>query len=117
MTPENSWFAWIYSVCSSIALPLETILIPLLVSEIFGKKCHAKIMGYYLGINFFGYACGGPLADYFKRNSATYNGILTAFCVIMFITAMTIQTTFIVAKRDRNAYEKKLEQEASANKD
>lgn len=108
MTTETSWFAWIYSVCSSIALPLETIMIPLLVSEVFGKKCHAKIMGYYLGFNVFGYACGGPIADYFKQNSDTYSGILAAFCVIMAITAITIQFTFIVAKKDRIAFEKKL---------
>ena len=113
MTEQNSWFAWIYSVCSSIALPLETIMIPLLVSEIFGKKCHAKIMGYYLGINFFGYASGGPIADFFKQNSSTYNGILSVFCIIMFVTATIIQITFIVAKKDRKAYEKKLESTAT----
>lgn len=110
MTVENSWFAWIYSVCSSIALPLETILIPLLVSEVFGKKSHAKIMGYYLGFNVFGYACGGPLADYFKQNSNTYSGILAVFCVIMLITAITIQITFVVANKDRKVFEAKLEQ-------
>ncbi len=103
MTKENAWFAWIYSICSSIALPLETIMIPLLVSEIFGKKCHAKIMGYYLGLNVFGYACGGPIADYFKQNVGTYDGILIAFCFIMAATAVTIQCTFIAASRDRKA--------------
>lgn len=101
MSEKTSWFAWIYSVCSSIALPLETIMIPLLVSEIFGKKCHAKIMGYYLGLNVFGYACGGPLADYFKQNVGTYDGILLAFCVIMALTAVMTQCTFVAAKRDR----------------
>jgi len=109
---ENSWFAWVYSICSSIALPLETILIPLLVSEVFGKKCHAKVMGYYLGVNVFGYACGGPLADFFKQHSDTYSGILSVFCVVMLITAITIQITFIVAKKNRKAFEAKLEKVA-----
>lgn len=115
MTPENRWFAWIYSVCSSIALPLETILIPLLVSEIFGKKCHAKIMGYYLGINFFGYASGGPLADFFKQNFASYNGILAAFCVLMLITAIIIQTTFVFAKKDQVAFLTRLDESSEEN--
>jgi len=108
ITPEHSFLAWGYSVCSSIALPLETIMIPLLVSEIFGKKCHAKVMGYYLGLNVFGYACGGPIADYFKQNVGTYYGVLIAFSVIMVITAVVIQFTFITAKKDRIAYENNL---------
>ncbi|MBR2864686.1 MAG: MFS transporter, partial [Elusimicrobiaceae bacterium] len=107
-----NWFAWVYSVCSSIALPLETIMIPLLVSEVFGKKCHANIMGYYLGLNVFGYACGGPIADYFKQNVGTYNFILIVFCVVMAITALTIQFTFVAAKKDRVAFEKKLKESA-----
>lgn len=106
---ENTWFAWIYGICSSIALPLESVMIPLLVSEVFGKKCHAKIMGYYLGFNFFGYACGGPLADYFKQNSDTYSDILVIFSIIMLITALAIQITFIVAKKNRNAFVAQLE--------
>jgi MFS family permease len=108
ITPDRSILAWGYSVCSSIALPLETIMIPLLVSEVFGKKCHAKVMGYYLGLNVFGYACGGPIADYFKQNVGTYYGVLLAFSVIMVITAVAIQITFIAAKKDRVAYEKTL---------
>lgn len=108
MTVESSWLAWVYSICSSIALPLETIIIPLLVSEMFGKKAHAKIMGYYLGLNVFGYACGGPIADFFKQNVGTYQGILVVFCFIMAITLITIEITFIVAKKDRKAYEAKL---------
>ena len=105
---QMNWLAWVYSICSSIALPLETIMIPLLVSEVFGKRCHAKIMGYYLGLNVFGYACGGPIADYFKQNVGTYDGILVVFCVIMAVTALTIQFTFVAAKKDRVAFEKRL---------
>lgn len=111
LTTEQSWLAWIYSVCSSLALPLETIMIPLLVSEMFGKKCHAKIMGYYLGLNVFGYACGGPIADFFKKTQSSYANILLVFCVIMTVTAIVIQFSFIAAKKDRAKFEASLAKE------
>lgn len=105
MTTDTTWLAWVYSVLSSIALPLETILIPLLVAEIFGKKSHAKIMGYYLGLNVFGYAVGGPLADFFYAQFHSYRLILLIFAVLMTVSALTIQITFVKAKKDRIAFE------------
>ena len=105
MTTETTWLAWFYSVLSSVALPLETILIPLLVFEIFGKKSHAKIMGYYLGLNVFGYAVGGPLADFFYGKFHSYRLILLVFAVLMTLSALAIQFTFVKAKKDRIAFE------------
>ena len=56
---------WVYGVMAPIALPLETIMIPLLVSELFGRRSHAKITGIYLGLNTFGYAAGPPAVNLF----------------------------------------------------
>jgi MFS family permease len=103
-TKETPIFAWIYSVCSSLALPLETIMIPLLVAEMFGKKSHAKIMGYYLGLNVFGYACGGPIADLVKQKSGEYKGILLIFAGVMVVNAIVTQIVFSISKKDRLAY-------------
>lgn len=112
ITDQSVISPWIASVFSSVALPLETILIPLLVSEMFGKKCHAKIMGYYLGVNNFGYAAGAPVANIFYDCFGSYKEIFLIFCVVLAVTLVVIQIMFSVAKKDRLAFEAKLAEKA-----
>lgn len=99
---------WIYSVLSSVALPLETIMIPLLVSEMFGRKSYSKVMGYYLGLNTFGYAVGAPMVNFFFDAFGSYREIFAIFCVVLFVNLIVIQFVFAIAKKDRIAYEAKL---------
>ena len=104
LTDKSVITPWLAGVFSSVALPLETILIPLLVSEMFGKKCHAKIMGYYLGINTFGYAAGAPVANIFYDYFGSYKQIFLIFCVVLCVTLVVVQIMFSVAKKDREKF-------------
>ncbi len=110
VTEQSVISPWIYSVLSSIALPLETILIPLLVSEMFGKKCHARIMGYYLGVNTFGYAVGGPVVNIFFDHYGSYREIFFVICIILSINLIVVQFVFSAAKKDRIAFEAALDE-------
>ncbi len=108
LTPESVIAPWIYSIISSVALPLETIMIPLLVSEIFGKKCYSKIMGYFLGLNTLGYALGAIVVNLCYDITGTYKTIFEILGVILAINLIVIQFVFRAAKKDRIAYEAKL---------
>ena len=79
-------------------------MIPLLVSEMFGKKCHAKIMGYYLGLNTFGYAAGGPLVNLFFDHFGSYREIFFILCIVLSINLIVVQFVFAAAKKDRLSY-------------
>ncbi len=110
LNSQSTIAPFISGILSSIALPLETILIPLLVSEMFGKKCHAKIMGYFLGINTFGYAAGAPFVNIFFDIYGSYRQVFAIFCVVLAVNLIVIQIIFAVAKKDRIAYEAKLKE-------
>ncbi len=111
ITPESIVTPWIYSILSSVALPLETIMIPLLVSEMFGKKCYSKIMGYFLGINTFGYALGSPLVNLFYDIFGDYRKIFFIFCFVLTANLVVIQFAFASAKKARIQYEASLKNE------
>lgn len=103
---------WIYSILSSVALPLETIMIPLLVAEMFGRKNYSKIMGYYLGLNTFGYAAGSLAVNYFRDLHGTYSKIFVIFAVLLTLNLIVIQFAFSSAKKAREKYLKTLENQA-----
>lgn len=112
MTINSTIAPWIYSIVSSIALPLETIMIPLLVAEIFGKKCYAKLMGYFLGLNTLGYALGAIVVNLFFDIEKSYKGIFLILSVILTVNLIVIQFVFAAAKKDRENYLKSLENQA-----
>ena len=52
-----------YGVLSSMAMPLETVIVPLIAADLFGEKDFAKTMGIFVSLNTAGYALGTPLAN------------------------------------------------------
>ena len=52
--------AYASAILRALALPLETIMLPLIASELFGRKSFAHIMGLLVSFNTLGYAVGGP---------------------------------------------------------
>ena len=105
-TSQSIVAPWAYGILAPIALPLETIMIPLLVSEFFGRKCHAKISGIYLGLNTFGYAAGPPVVNLFFDRFGSYCEIFFIFGIILLVNLVVIQFVFHTAKQDRVSFEK-----------
>ena len=56
-------FAMIYGIFSSLALPLETILLPIYAGDLFGQKSFNKILGIFVSVNTAGYAVGAPMIN------------------------------------------------------
>ena len=92
--------AWIYSIVSSFAMPLETVMIPLLVSFMFGRQSYKKVFGYYMSFNTLGYACGIPLANLAYDIQGTYKYMIIALAVLMFIITAVQQLSMSCARRD-----------------
>jgi len=103
-TPESTVVLWLYSIISSLAMPLETIMIPLLVSELFGHKAFSTVMGYYLSLNVLGYACGVPLANLSYDILGSYRPILIVLTVVMTLASAAAMISFRIAKKDREAF-------------
>ena len=88
----GSFPAFVYSVLSSAALPLETIMLPIFARELFGENGFKRVLGVFVSVNTAGYAVGGPIANFIFDITGSYDSwifISTAIIAIVFI-AMNI---------------------------
>lgn len=55
--------AMIFCVLYALALPLETLVIPLIVNDLFGSISYEKMLGIFSAVNYIGYAVGSPVIN------------------------------------------------------
>jgi MFS family permease len=99
-------FAMIYGIFSSLALPLETIMLPIYAGDLFGQKSFNKVLGIFVSVNTAGYAVGAPMINLIFDKFGTYNPgfILCAVLMVGIIIAMQ----FIISRA--HFYQKKAEE-------
>lgn len=108
--------AMIYGVFSSLALPLETVMIPIIASDLFGQKSFNQIMGIFTALNSIGFAIGSPLANWVFDKAGTYQPIFIICCIVMVFVVILFQLTITIAykKRDEILVKNDVAQEISA---
>ena len=52
-----------FSVISAIALPIETVMLPIYAQGLFGQKSYHKALGIFVAAKDAGYAAGGPVMN------------------------------------------------------
>ena len=55
--------AVMFCLLYALALPLETLVIPLIVNDLFGSVSYSKMLGIFSAINYAGYALGSPIIN------------------------------------------------------
>ena len=111
-SPVGMVIALIYSVFSSLALPLETIMLPIYASSLFGEQSYEKILGIMVSVNVVGYATGIPCANLCFDFLGTYTPILIACALIMLMVTITMQFVFTKANAMRAEVEKQAENDS-----
>jgi len=101
ITAGASTFAVFVGILSAVALPLETIMLPLITADLFGQKDYAKILGIMVAVNTAGYAVGAPTVNLFYDMQGTYKQILVILCCVMAAVAVIFQLVLTVAHRQR----------------
>lgn len=61
--PAGMVLALVYCVLYALALPLETLVIPLIVNDLFGSVSYERMLGVFTAINYIGYALGSPIVN------------------------------------------------------
>ena len=102
---SNSTNAFIAEILTSFALPLETIMLPLITTELFGRKSYATLMGLTVSFNTLGYAVGTPLMNLFYDLTGTYSKVMIAMCGVMVVVAVIMQFVISAAHRERERVE------------
>lgn len=88
-------FAIIYSIFSGLALPLETIMLPIYAGDLFGDRSYAKILGLIVSFNTAGYAVGSPLMNLSYDIFGTYKYGLF-FCGFLMM-AVIVAFQFVIS--------------------
>jgi len=106
-TATGKILAMVYGIFSSLALPLETILLPIYAGDLFGQKSFDKILGIFVSINTAGYAVGAPIVNAAFDIFGSYNIGFIICAVAMVLVIVTLQ--FVISA----AHKKQKEIEAS----
>ena len=104
-TPIGRAIALVRIVFSAIALPLETVMLPLFASEFFGNKSFAKIVGIFAAASTAGFALGSPFANLCFDIFGNYNIAFIIFGALMAFVTVSLQIVVRSAHRDRRIIE------------
>ena len=91
--------AMAYGIVSCLALPLETVMLPLIAANLFGEKDFVKILGVFVSVNSAGYALSAPLSNLVFDMTGSYNFGLYAMAGVMAFVSVLFQLVLRSAKR------------------
>jgi len=100
-TPIGQVIAFVRVIFAAIALPLETVMIPLYASELFGNKSFDKIVGIFYAASTAGFAIGAPFANLCFDSFGDYNVPFIVFACLMIFVAVVMQFVLRSANRDK----------------
>ena len=104
---DSPAMALTYSLFAAFAMPLETILLPLIALEMFGRKDYSRIMGIFASVSVTGYAFGSPILNLIYDLSGSYRKALFCLGVMMFLITITMQILIGKAEKKKCSYKNK----------
>ena len=98
---SNGTMALAAEFLCAFALPLETIMLPLIAADLFGEKSYAKMMGLLVSINTAGFALGAPITNWICDKTGTYRGVLFFLAGAMAVILVTFQVILSISEKNR----------------
>lgn len=96
----GKFLALFYAPVCSIALPLETIMLPIFAGDLFGERAYNKALGIIVSVNTAGYAVGAPVANLCFDIFGTYNPALYISCILMVVAAVVMHLAITASKKE-----------------
>jgi MFS family permease len=105
ITPDTlgKVFAYLRPIFSSIALPLETVMISVFANELFGSKSFNKVVGLFSAATTAGFALASPFSQLWELLFGDYTFAMISFAAFMLFVTVTMQFVIKCAHRDRKA--------------
>ena len=94
-------FAFAYCVLAALALPLETIMLPIYAGDLFGQKSVNKFIGLFVSINTAGYAVGAPAVNLTFDIFGNYTVALVGSAIIMTLVTVAMQYVITASHNER----------------
>lgn len=102
-SPIGLVFATIATILSSVALPLETVIIPLMTNDLFGSASYSKVLGIFMAMNSLGLCLGSPLGELFRKITGNYRSCFSFFSIVLVVVIVSFQFVLRAANKQRNA--------------
>lgn len=99
LNQEATAAALIFPVIFAFALPLETIMIPLIVSDVFGKASYNKVLGIYSAVTCAGFTVSSPLSNLIYDTFGSYKPAILGYGGVMILVSVVLHITIIMKKR------------------
>jgi len=107
-SPTGRVMAMIYGVFAALALPLETIMLPIYASDLFGAKSFDKVLGVFVSVNSVGYALGSVVINGCYDIFGSYKGVFIACACAMCVILAVLQYVMKKANQQRKLVENKV---------
>lgn len=95
--------AVVFALLFALALPLETLVIPLIANDLFGNADYEKILGYLIAANYSGYALGAPFINLFSDAGLGYTPGLLILSAVMLLATVIMQLAITKAWKKKDA--------------
>lgn len=100
----NTVAALIFPAVFAVALPLETIMIPLIVSDIFGREVYNRFLGIFTAVTGAGFTVAAPLSNLIFDACGSYKPAIWGYGFVMILVSVVLHMTITLKKRsDSNA--------------
>jgi predicted MFS family arabinose efflux permease len=91
-------------VLSTLSLPLETVMIPLMSGDLFGSAAYNKVLGVFMAMNSLGLCIGSPLGDLYYDTFGTYKPCFWFFTVLLLVVTICYRFVIRAAYKDKEAF-------------
>ena len=96
------FFALSYGVLSALALPLETVMLPIYAREFYGDARFGQMLGVLVSVNTAGYALGSPCLNLVFDMTGSYFYAFLASATLMVLTMLAL--LIMIGKRKRGSF-------------
>lgn len=96
--------AMMYAPFSSIALPLETVMIPIFSLDLFGERSYNKILGIFVSVNYAGFALGTPIMNLCFDIFKSYKPMFAVCAIVMATVTILFQFVITASRRAKESY-------------
>ena len=105
MSTDSAVLPYIYSVVIAFGLPLETVMLPLIASDLYGQKDYSRLMGIFVSVNTMGYFFGSPAINLVYDKMGSYRPAFYAGIAVMVVAAVGMQIVITASHKQRAAME------------
>lgn len=100
LTESSTVAALIFPAVFAFALPLETIMIPLIVSDVFGTASYNRVLGVYTAVTCAGFTLASPLSNLIFDNFGSYKPAILGYGCIMILVSVVLHITITLKRRN-----------------